>query len=72
MEKKPDEYAYKFNISKLLKKDTIKLVEEPKNIKEVENTREKFVLSLVQNADLERDDGNGYKINSNVRLKDMI
>lgn len=59
-------------IKKLLKKDTIKLIEEPKNIKESENSRENFVLSLVQNADLERNDGNGYKINSNVRLKDMI
>ena len=59
-------------IKKLLKKDTIKLIEEPKNIKESENSRENFVLSLVQNADLECNDGNGYKINSNVRLKDMI
>ncbi len=59
-------------IKKILKRDTIKLIEEPKNIKESENSRANFVLSLVQNADLERNDGNGYKINSNVRLKDMI
>lgn len=59
-------------IKKLFKKDTIKLIEEPKNIKESENSRANFVLSLVQNADLERNDGNGYKINSNVRLKNMI
>lgn len=59
-------------IKKLFKKDTIKLIEEPKNIKRLENSRENFVLSLVQNADLEQNDGNGYKINSNVRLKDMI
>lgn len=59
-------------IKRLFKKEKIKLIEEPKNIKKLRNTRENFVLSLVQNADLERDDGNGYKINSNVRLKDMI
>ena len=59
-------------INKLFKKEKIKLIEEPKNIKKMGNTRENFVLNLVQNADLERNDGNGYKINSNVRLKDMI
>lgn len=59
-------------IRKLLKKDTIKLIEEPKNTKKLENSRADFVLGLVQNADLERNDGNGYKINSNVRLGDMI
>lgn len=59
-------------IKKLFKKDTIKLIEEPKNIRRLENSRDNFLLSLVQNADLERNDGNGYKINSNVRLRDMI
>ncbi len=59
-------------IKRLLKKDTIKLIEEPKHIKRWEDPRENFLLSLVQNADLERNDGNGYKINSNVRLRDMI
>lgn len=59
-------------IKKILKRDTIKLIEEPKNIKESENSRDDFLLSLVKNADLERNDGNGYKINSNVRLRDMI
>jgi len=59
-------------IRKLFKKDTIKLIEEPKNTKKLENSRADFVLGLVQNADLERNDGNGYKINSNLRLGDMI
>lgn len=59
-------------IKKLFKKDTIKLIEEPKNIRGLENSRDDFLLSLVKNADLERNDGNGYKINSNVRLRDMI
>lgn len=59
-------------INKFLKRDNIKLIEEPRESKEIKNAREDFVLSLVQNADLERNDGNGYKINSNVRLKDMI
>ncbi|CDE82446.1 unknown [Clostridium sp. CAG:273] len=59
-------------LNKFLKKDNIKLIEEPRKSKEIKNSREDFVLSLVQNADLERNDGNGYKINSNVSLKDMI
>lgn len=59
-------------IRKLLRKDTIKLIEAPTDIKKIENSRADFVLGLVQNADLERNDGNGYKINSNVRLGDMI
>lgn len=63
---------FKRIIRKLLKKNTTKLIEAPKNIKKSENSRADFVLGLVQNADLERNDGNGYKINSNVRLGDMI
>lgn len=59
-------------LNKFLKKDNIKLIEEPRKSKEIKNSREDFVLSLVQNADLERNDGNGYKINSNVSLKDII
>lgn len=59
-------------LNKFLKKDNIKLIEEPRKSKEIKNLREDFALSLVQNADLERNDGNGYKINSNVSLKDMI
>ena len=56
-------------LNKFLKKDNIKLIEEPRKSKEIKNSREDFALSLVQNADLERNDGNGYKINSNVSLK---
>ena len=63
---------FKRIIRKLLKKDTMKLIEAPTNIKKLENSRTNFVLGLVQNADLERNDGNGYKINSNIRLGDMI
>lgn len=59
-------------IKKLFKKENIKLIEEPKNIKRLKNSRENFLLSLVQNSDLERNDGNGYKINSNLKLRDMI
>lgn len=63
---------FKRLIRKLLKKDTMKLIEAPKNINKLEDLHSKFVLELVQNADLERNDGNGYKIDSNIRLKDMI
>lgn len=63
---------FKKIIEKLLKKDIIKLIEEPKNIRKLEDSRNNFLLSLTQTADLERNDGNGYKINSNIRLRDMI
>ena len=59
-------------INKFLKKDNIKLIEEPSESKKFRNSREDFILGLIQNADLERNDGNGYKINSNIKLREMI
>lgn len=59
-------------INKFKKKDNIKLIEAPRESKKIRNSREDFILGLIQNANLERNDGNGYKINSNVRLRDMI
>ena len=59
-------------IRKLLKKDTMKLIEATSESKKTRNAREDFILGLIQNADLERNDGNGYKINSNIKLREMI
>lgn len=59
-------------INKFLKKDNIKLIEAPSESKKFRNSREDFILGLIQNADLERNDGNGYKINSNTKLREMI
>lgn len=59
-------------LQKLFKKNQTKLIAEPKNIKQLDNTRNDFVFNLIRSADLERDDGNGYKIIPNTRLKDMI
>lgn len=59
-------------IQKLFKKDKIKLIEEPKNIQKTKEQRNDFILDLVQNADSERDDRNGYKIIPNIQLKDML
>lgn len=57
---------------KLFKKNEIKLIDKPKNIEKSEVTRNDFILSLRQDADLERDDRNGYRIIPNIKLKDMV
>lgn len=58
-------------IQKLFKKNEIKLIEKPKNIEKPKQARSNFILELKQNADVERDDRNGYKIIPNIRLGDM-
>lgn len=59
-------------INKFFKQDNIKLIEAPSESRKTRNSREDFILGLIQNADLERNDGNGYKINSNIKLREMI
>lgn len=59
-------------INKFFKQDNIKLIEAPSGSRKTRNSREDFILGLIQNADLERNDGNGYKINSNIKLREMI
>lgn len=59
-------------IQRLFKKNKMKLIEEPKNIQKTKEQRNDFILDLVQNADSERDDRNGYKIIPNIQLKDML
>ena len=59
-------------IKRLFKKNEIKLIEESKSVKDFKNSQNNFVFNLKRNADLERDDGNGYKIIPHINLKDMI
>lgn len=60
-------------IKKIFSKRKIKLIEAPKTaIDKGEKNRNNFVIMLKQTADLECDDGNGYKIIKNLRLKDMV
>ena len=60
-------------IKRIFNKKKVKLLEAPtvESYKQEKN-RNDFVVTLKQIADLDRDDGNGYKIIQNVNLKDMI
>lgn len=59
-------------IKKIFRKKQIKLIEAPKLVDNKENARNNFIVMLKQTADLERNDGNGYKIAPNLKLKDMV
>lgn len=54
-------------------RNKIKLLEEPKVVTEdFESKDNNFFINLRRQADLEIDDGNGYKIIPNMKLKDMV
>ena len=57
-------------IRKLFKKNEIKLIEQPNEY--INEFRNNFKLQLKKEADLERNDENGYKIIPDMNLKDMI
>jgi len=57
-------------IRKLFKKNEIKLIEQPKEY--IKECRNNFKLQLKKEADLEKNDENGYKIIPDMNLKDMI
>lgn len=60
-------------IKRLFNSKKTKLIEAPKDTFERrEKNRNDFVVMLKQNADLERNDGNGYRVIKNLSLKDMI
>ncbi len=59
-------------IQKLFRKNDVKLIEAPKKINDTENIKKDFLRDLQQQANPECDDGNGYKIIPNLKLKDMI
>ena len=56
-------------IKKLFKKNTPLLIEESKNNNEKNNS---FIINLKNQADLEINEVNGYRIIKNLRFKDMI
>ena len=53
-------------------KNKIKLLEEPKVITELQNKKNDFFIELRRQAEVEADDGNGYKIIKNINLWDMV
>lgn len=59
-------------IEKLFFRNKIKMLEAPKMVDNIENNRTEFIMDLKRQADIEQDDGNGYKIIPNLRLEDMV
>jgi len=59
-------------IKRLFSKNKIKLLEQPKMVKNTWDIRNDFIIDLKKSAEIEQDDGNGYKIIQNIRLKDMV
>lgn len=59
-------------IERLFFRNKTKLLEAPKIVQNVENNRNNFIIDLKRQADVEQDDGNGYKIIQNIRLEDMV
>ena len=56
-------------IKKIFGKNMPLLIEESNDIIEKNNS---FKIALKKQADLEINEGNGYKILKNIRFKDMI
>lgn len=59
-------------IEKLFFRNKIKMLEAPKIVDNIENNRNEFIMDLKRQSDVEKDDGNGYKIIPNLRLEDMV
>lgn len=59
-------------IRKIFKKDNAKLLEPPKSINYAEEKRNEFVINLKKQVEVEKDDGNGYKIIQNISLENMV
>lgn len=59
-------------IRKIFKKDNAKLLESPKSINYAEEKRNEFVINLKKQVEVEKDDGNGYKIIQNISLENMV
>lgn len=59
-------------IRKIFKKDNSKLLEPPKSINYAEEKRNEFVINLKKQVEVEKDDGNGYKIIQNISLENMV
>lgn len=59
-------------IDKLFFRNKIKMIEAPKIFNNIQNNRNEFIVSIKRQADIEQDDGNGYRIIQNLRLEDMV
>lgn len=59
-------------IKKLFFRNKIKLLNEPEQIINNENEKNEFFINLRRQAEVEQDEGNGYKIIQNVKLGDMV
>lgn len=59
-------------IERLFFKNKIKMIEAPKIFNNIQNNRNEFIFSIKRQADIEQDDGNGYRIIQNLRLEDMV
>ena len=57
---------------KIFFKNKMKLLEEPKVIKKLEDIKNDFFVKLKRQVELEVDDGNGYKLIQNIKLEDMV
>lgn len=57
-------------VRSLFIKKNIKQLDLPKDFEK--NDKNDFKIMLKQQANLEADDGNGYKIKTNIKLKDRI
>lgn len=57
-------------IKRIFIKNNIKQLDSPKNIEK--DDKIDFKIMLKQQANLEADDGNGYQIKPNIKLKDRI
>lgn len=59
-------------MEKIFFRNRIKLLEEPKKFINTKNEANEFFLELKKQAEVEQDDGNGYKIIQNIKLMDMV
>ena len=59
-------------LDKLFNKKEAKCIEAPKEENKTEEVKKDFRIMLKQTADLEQNDGNGYKIMPKLNLKDMV
>ena len=59
-------------LEKIFLKNKRKLLEEPKVSSLLKDNKNDFLLDLKKQAEVEQDEGNGYKIIRNIRLKDMV
>lgn len=59
-------------IERLFFRNKIKMIEAPKNVENIDYSRNDFIMNLKRQVEVEQDDGNGYKIITNLRLEDMV